>query len=69
MNGIYIESKDLGSFLNEDFFKITPERIEKLRKQNKKIIEEEKKEMKKLEKEEKKKNKKRGKRREKKNKT
>ena len=57
MNGIYIESKDLGSFLNEDFFKMSPEKIEKIRKQNKKIIDEEKKEkkeMKKLEKEEKK---------------
>ena len=49
-DGVYIEEKVMGSLAGEDFFKMTPEKIERIRKENKKKIEEEKK-LKKLEKE------------------
>ena len=49
-DGIYIEAKVLGSLSGEDFFKFTPEKFEKDKKENKKKIEEEKKELKKIEK-------------------
>ena len=53
INGVYIKTQVLNA-LSEDFFKLTPEKIEKMRKENEKKKKMDKKELKKEEKEEKK---------------
>ena len=50
IDGKYIEDKVLGSLSVEDYFKMTPEKIEKIKKENEKKMKKEKKEKKKLEK-------------------
>ena len=48
--GVYIEANVMGSLYGEDFFKITPEKIDKIKKDKVKMMKKEKKELKKTQK-------------------